>query len=108
MSVCVCLWLINYPKRPWDKMGKKGPVMIDSKIKKMGSQRVFQRADGQYVLLTKQGKAISFYIDAQDAIHVVEKLEGVDFKATGTQLKKEGWKCIGPGLEFNRLLEGDK
>jgi len=33
-----------------------------------------------------------------------EELEGVDFKATGTQLKKEGWQCIGLGLEFQRLL----
>jgi len=82
--------------------------MNKAMLEKMGSQRVFQRADGQYVLLTKQGKAISFYIDAQDAVQIVEKLEGVDFKATGTQLKKEGWKCIGPGLEFNRLLEGEK
>jgi hypothetical protein len=89
-------------------MDKKGPVMNKAMLEKMGSQRVFQRADGQYVLLTKQGKAISFYIDAQDAVQIVEKLEGVDFKATGTQLKKEGWKCIGPGLEFNRLLEGEK
>jgi hypothetical protein len=37
----------------------------------------------------------------------VKELEGVDFKTTGTQLKKEGWRCIGPGLEFERLLEGE-
>jgi hypothetical protein len=82
--------------------------MKKAMLEKMGSQRVFQRADGQYVLLTKGGRAVSFYVDQQDAIHVVEKLQGVDFKATGTQLKKEGWKCIGPGLEFNRLLGGEK
>jgi hypothetical protein len=77
-------------------------------IEKMGSQRVFQHADGGYILLTKGGKAVSFRIDEQDAVHVLEELEGVDFKATGSQLKKEGWKCIGPGIEFNRLLEGEK
>ena len=81
---------------------------MNSKIEKLGTQRVFQHADGRYILLTKGGKAISFWIDEQDAIHVLERLEGVDFKATGTQLKKEGWKCIGPGLEFHRLLEGEK
>jgi hypothetical protein len=81
--------------------------MTISKAEKLGSQRVFQHADGGYVLLTKAGKAVSFYMDEQDVIHVLEKLEGVDFKATGTQLKKEGWKCIGPGIEFSRLLEGE-
>jgi len=77
-------------------------------IEKLGSQRVFQHADGRYILLTKAGKVVSFYIDEQDAVHILEELEGVDFKATGTQLKKEGWKCIGPGIEFNRRLEGGK
>jgi hypothetical protein len=81
--------------------------MTKATIEKLGSQRVFQHADGRYILLTKAGKAVSFWIDEQDALHVLEKLEGVDFKATGTQLKKEGWKCIGPGIEFDRLLEGE-
>ena len=75
---------------------------------KLGTQRVFQHADGRYILLTKTGKAVSFYIDERDAVYVLEELEGVDFKATGTQLKEEGWKCIGPGIEFDRLLEGQK
>jgi hypothetical protein len=82
--------------------------MKNSMKEKLGTQRVFQHADGRYILLTKAGKAVSFWIDEQDAIHVLEKLEGVDFKATGTQLKREGWKCIGPGIEFDRLLEGEK
>ncbi len=79
--------------------------MTISKKEKLGTQRVFQHADGHYIQLTKAGKAVSFWIDEQDAIHVLEKLEGVDFKATGTQLKREGWKCIGPGIEFDRLLD---
>jgi hypothetical protein len=82
--------------------------MKRSMLEKMGSQRVFQHADGRYILLTKGGRAVSFYVDEGDAVHVLEKLEDVDFKATGTQLKREGWKCIGPGLEFNRRLEGEE
>lgn len=82
--------------------------MTNATKEKLGSQRVFQHANGRYILLTKAGTAVSFRVDEQDAVHVLEKLEGVDFKATGTQLKKEGWKCIGPGIEFSRLLEGEK
>jgi len=82
--------------------------MKNATKEKLGTQRVFQHADGRHILLTKAGKAVSFWIDEQDAVHVLEKLEGVDFKATGTQLKKEGWKCIGPGIEFDRRLEGEK
>lgn len=72
---------------------------------KLKNQRVFQHTSGRYILLTKAGKAVSFRVDERDRIHVLEELEGVDFKATGTQLKKEGWRCIGPGVEFERLLD---
>jgi hypothetical protein len=72
---------------------------------KLKNQRVFQHSSGRYILLTKAGKAVSFWVDDRERAHVLEELEGVDFKATGTQLKKEGWQCIGPGLEFERLLE---
>lgn len=75
---------------------------------KLGTQRVFQHPGGHYILLTKAGKAVSFWIDEQGEIHVSQELENVDFKATGTQLKKEGWKCIGPGLEFDHLLDKAK
>jgi hypothetical protein len=50
----------------------------------------------------------SFTGEIRHIIDYLEELEGVDFKATGTQLKKEGWRCIGPGLEFERLLEADR
>jgi len=49
----------------------------------------------------------SFTGEIRHIIDYLEDLEGVDFKTTGTQLKKEGWRCIGPGLEFERLLEAD-
>ena len=74
---------------------------------KLKNQRVFQHTSGRYILLTKAGKAVSFRVDGRDRIHVLEELEGVDFKATGTQLKKEGWRCIGPGLEFDTLFKGE-
>ncbi len=75
---------------------------------KLKNQRVFQHTSGRYILLTKAGKAVSFRVDEQDRIHVLEELEGVDFKATGTQLKKEGWRCIGPGIEFDMLFKGER
>ena len=74
-------------------------------MNKLKNQRVFRHASGRYILLTKAGKGISFWIDQQQQAHVLEELEGVDFKATGTWLKKQGWQCIGPGLEFEELLE---
>ena len=80
--------------------------MTEENQDKLKNQRVFQHASGRYILLTKAGKAVSFWVDERERAHVLEELEGVDFKATGTQLKKEGWKCIGPGIEFERLLEG--
>ena len=79
--------------------------MAEENKDKLKNQRVFQHSSGRYILLTKAGKAVSFWVDDRECAHVLEELEGVDFKATGTQLKKEGWQCIGPGLEFERLLE---
>jgi len=79
--------------------------MAEENKGKLKNQRVFQHSSGRYILLTKAGKAVSFWVDDRERAHVLEDLEGVDFKATGTQLKKEGWQCIGPGLEFERLLE---
>lgn len=72
---------------------------------KLKNQRVFEHASGRYILLTKAGRAVSFWVDERDRIHVLEELEDVDFKATGTHLKKEGWRCIRPGIEFDTLLK---
>ena len=81
--------------------------MTEENKDKLKNQCVFQHISGRYILLTKAGKAVSFWVDERERAHVLEELEGVDFKATGTQLKKEGWQCIGPGVEFERLLEAD-
>ena len=70
-----------------------------------GTQRLFQHINGKYVLLSKAGVAVSFWIDEQNRVQLVERLSDVDFKATGTQLRKEGWQCVGPGMEYAWLLE---
>ena len=80
--------------------------MTEENKHKLKNQRVFRHTSGRCILLTKAGKAVSFWVDEQERAHVLEELEGVDFKATGTCLKKEGWQCIGPGVEFAKLLEG--
>jgi len=63
---------------------------------------------GNYILLTKQGQAVFFQIDEQNRAEIRETLENVDFQATGTMLKKEGWRCVGPGIEYNRVLGAKK
>jgi len=70
-----------------------------------GAQRLFQHANGGCVLLVKSGGAVSFWIDDNNGAHVIERLKDVNFRATGTQLKKDGWRCVGPGLEFSWLLD---
>ena len=73
-----------------------------------GTQRLFQHINGSHILLFKAGIAVSFRIDEKNQVHIAKRLENVDFKATGTQLIKEGWKCIGPGMEYAWLLENKK
>ena len=73
-----------------------------------GTQRLFQHINGRHILLSKAGIAVSFRIDEKDQVHIAKRLENVDFKATGAQLKKEGWKCVGPGMEYALLLEDKK
>ncbi|WP_319521865.1 hypothetical protein [uncultured Desulfosarcina sp.] len=70
-----------------------------------GRQRLFQDGTGRCVLLHKAGIAVSFSLGEGDAVCVVDRLEGIDFKETGNQLIREGWKCIGPGLEYAWLIE---
>jgi len=100
--------VISYTRWLYVYVQRRPKHMTNVMKEKSGTQRVFQHADGRYILLTKAGRAVSFWIDEQDAVRVLQELKSVDFKATGTQLKKEGWKCIGPGIEFDRLLEGQK
>jgi hypothetical protein len=71
----------------------------------LSSQRLFEHPSGNYILLTKTGLAVHFYVDRHQQVWIRRKLENVDFNATGDGLKADGWRCIGPGNEFNWVLE---
>ncbi len=70
-----------------------------------GRQRLFQHPTGRCVLLHKAGIAVSFVHGEGGSVRVVERIEGIDFKATGSRLKRDGWQCIGPGMAYARLLK---
>ena len=70
-----------------------------------GKQRLFQDGAGRHVLLHKAGIAVSFWLDEDDAVRVVDRIEGIDFTETGLQLIRDGWKCIGPGMAYAWLME---
>lgn len=70
-----------------------------------GNQRLFQDREGRRVLLHKAGIAVSFWLDEDNMVHVVERITRIDFKETGTQLKQNGWTCVGPGMAYAGLLE---
>ena len=76
-------------------------ITMDSRLSR---QRVFQRGDDQFILLTKDGQAVFFEMNERDGVVIRGSLEDVDFKATGTMLRKEGWRCVGPGLEYEWVL----
>jgi hypothetical protein len=81
--------------------------MMKTNMGHPGKQRLFRHANGGAILLEKSGRAVSFWTDEKGKVYVAKRLDGVDFRATGTQLKKDGWQCVGPGLEFSYLLEED-
>ena len=68
------------------------------------SQRLFRFTGGRCVLLARDGRAVAFRLAPDGTVQVVERLEGVDFRATGDQLIRDGWRCVGPGLEYAALL----
>ena len=70
-----------------------------------GLMRLFQDREGRCVLLHKAGIAVSFWLDDARTVHVVERIAGIDFKATGSQLKRDGWTCVGPGTAYASLLD---
>ncbi len=70
-----------------------------------GTQRLFQDGTGRRVLLHKAGIAVSFWLDENDTVHIVDRIEGIDFTETGLQLIHDGWKCIGPGMTYAWLLK---
>jgi len=72
---------------------------------KAGSQRVFQKGSNNFVLLHKDGVAIAFKLDQDGNVNIIDRQTGVDFTPTGLSLIDDGWKCIGPGLEYSWLFE---
>lgn len=81
-------------------------ISMDSRL---SSQRLFQRSDEHFILLSKDGRAVFFELNERDGVVVRGSLKDVDFKATGTMLRKEGWRCVGPGLEYEWVLRsGEK
>jgi hypothetical protein len=87
------------------KSKRERVIMSESIDIAPGQQRLFQDRAGRCVLLHKAGIAVSFIMDEDGTARVVERIEGIDFKATGSQLKRDGWTCIGPGMAYARLLE---
>jgi hypothetical protein len=79
--------------------------MKHSTVISPGHQRLFQDGTGRCVLLHKTGIAVSFWLDENDTVRLVDRMEGIDFKETGNQLIREGWKCIGPGMDYAGLWE---
>ena len=67
-------------------------------------QRLFRFGDNRFVLIAKSGLAVAFQIDPGGTVHVAERMENVDFKATGRLLIQSGWRCVGPGLMYASLL----
>jgi hypothetical protein len=74
-------------------------------FKTAGLQRLFQKGAHDFVLLHKSGKAIAFQLDQNGDVIIVDRLTDVSFRSTGLLLIGDGWKCIGPGLEYSRLFE---
>jgi len=74
-------------------------------LKNAGLQRLFQKGAYDYVLLHKSGKAIAFQLDRNGKVTIVDRLTDVSFRSTGLLLIDEGWKCVGPGLEYSWFFE---
>ena len=74
-------------------------------LKNAGLQRLFEKGAGNFVLLHKNGKAIAFQLDRHGAVSIVDRQTDVNFRSTGLSLLEDGWKCVGPGLEYSWLFE---
>lgn len=72
---------------------------------KAGLQRLFQKGADHFVLMHKDGKAVAFQSDQNGNVNITDRQTDIDFTSTGLLLLDEGWKCVGPGLEYSGLFE---
>ena len=72
---------------------------------KAGDQRIFQKGVNNFLLLHKKGKVIAFQLDENGNANVVDRQNDINFKLTGRALINDGWRCVGPGLEYSWLLK---
>ena len=72
---------------------------------KAGLQRLFQKGADHFVILHKNGKAVAFKSDQNGNVNIVDRQTDVNFTSTGLFLLDDGWKCVGPGLEYSWLCE---
>jgi hypothetical protein len=69
------------------------------------SQRLFQLGTQRFILLNRQGLCVAFRREADDRISVFDRQRDLDFRASGSALIRDGWRCVGPGLEFAWLFD---
>ncbi len=79
--------------------------MNENDFPKAGLQRLFQKGANNFVLLHKHGKAVAFQSNQNGNVAVIERQTDIDFNSTGLSLLDDGWKCMGPGLEYSWLFE---
>ena len=79
--------------------------MITDDYPKAGLQRLFQKGENHFVLMHKKGEAVAFQLDHHGNVHIVDRKTDIEFTSTGRALIDEGWKCVGPGLEYSVLFE---
>jgi len=72
---------------------------------KAGLQRLFQKGADNFVLLHKNGKAVAFQSNQNGNVNIIDRQTDIDFSSTGLSLLDDGWKCVGPGLQYSYLFE---
>jgi len=68
------------------------------------SQRLFQHGAERFILLNRKGLCVVFRREADGRITVLDRQCDLDFRASGSALIRDGWRCVGPGLEYAWLF----
>ena len=69
------------------------------------SQRLFQHGAKRFILLNRLGLCVVFRRETDGSISILDRQRDLDFKASGSALIRDGWRCVGPGLEFAWLFD---